>query len=875
TVIILMGDNGHFLGERQLAGKWLMYDNSIRVPLIVFDPRENKHQDISDMALNIDVPATILDLAGVDRPESWQGQSLMPVVSGQTKSLKRDTVLIEHLWNFEHIPPSEGIRTNKWKYMRYVNDKFAEELYNLKKDPREIKNLAQSKKYKDILKNLRDKCDAMIEEKSDASTAGPTALTIEYIRTPSLVKIKDATPEFGWIVSLAAVSQSAYQVLVSSSQLNSDNNNGDVWNSGSIRGSNSTNVSFSGNKLSPGQKYYWKVRIWDENNRLSRYSKPQMFQAGTPDKELTTANIFQIERIKPTKLIDKSNGSYFVDFGKAAFANLEFNYNTPANDTLIVRLGEDIKDGQINRTPIGTIRYKQIKVAVKPGQTSYKLNMTPDKRNTLPDRAIALPDSFPVLLPFRYCEIENAKSSISKEDMTQVAYFNYFDYNTSSFTSSDTTLNQVWDMCKYSIKATTFNGLYVDGDRERIPYEADAYLNQLSHYTTDREYAIGRRTIEYFMEHPTWPTEWQQHVALLIYADYMYTGNTEIIERYYESLKHKTLYELSNDEGLITSEKVTHEFMLKLGFKEGYKKPLTDIVDWPSAGWGGDPNNKGERDGFVFKPYSTVINSFFYENMKIMAEFAQLLGKTQEVLDFELRAAKAKKAVNEKMFDKERGIYVDGIGTDHASLHANMMPLAFGLVPEEHFESVVAHVKSRGMACSVYGSQFLMDGLYNAGEEDYALELLASTAKRSWYNMIREGSTISMEAWDNIYKNNQDWNHAWGAVPANAIPRGLWGIKPKTAGFAVASIRPQLSKLQNSSVKVPTILGEIKAQYVRVSGRLKKYTVELPANMIAEFKLNTSSDDVVTLNGEKVNMAFGSIRLVPGVNEISIKVNSF
>jgi hypothetical protein len=227
------------------------------------------------------------------------------------------------------------------------------------------------------------------------------------------------------------------------------------------------------------------------------------------------------------------------------------------------------------------------------------------------------------------------------------------------------------------------------------------------------------------------------------------------------------------------------------------------------------------------------------------------------------------------MFDKERGIYVDGIGTDHASLHANMMPLAFGLVPEEHFESVVAHVKSRGMACSVYGSQFLMDGLYNAGEEDYALELLASTAKRSWYNMIREGSTISMEAWDNIYKNNQDWNHAWGAVPANAIPRGLWGIKPKTAGFAVASIRPQLSKLQNSSVKVPTILGEIKAQYVRVSGRLKKYTVELPANMIAEFKLNTSSDDVVTLNGEKVNMAFGSIRLVPGVNEISIKVNSF
>lgn len=102
--------------------------------------------------------------------------------------------------------------------------------------------------------------------------------------------------------------------------------------------------------------------------------------------------------------------------------------------------------------------------------------------------------------------------------------------------------------------------------------------------------------------------------------------------------------------------------------------------------------NKGERDGFVFKPYSTVINSFFYENMKIMAEFAQLLGKTEEAIDFQYRAAKVKKAVNEQMFDKERGIYVDGIGTEHASLHANMMPLAFGLVPEEHFESVVRFV---------------------------------------------------------------------------------------------------------------------------------------------------------------------------------------
>ena len=63
TVIILMGDNGYFLGERQFAGKWLMYDNSVRVPLIVYDPSAKRHLDSEELALNIDVPSTILDLA--------------------------------------------------------------------------------------------------------------------------------------------------------------------------------------------------------------------------------------------------------------------------------------------------------------------------------------------------------------------------------------------------------------------------------------------------------------------------------------------------------------------------------------------------------------------------------------------------------------------------------------------------------------------------------------------------------------------------------------------------------------------------------------------------------------------------------------------
>ena len=878
TVIIVMGDNGYFLGERKLAGKWLMYDNSIRVPLIVFDPRVNSHQDIDDMVLNIDVTQTIADLAGVKAPDTWQGKSLLPIVKKETNTIARDTILIEHIWDFSEIPPSEGVRTEEWKYFRYVNDKSIEELYNLKKDPKEINNLIGKKKYKAVADNLRAKLDELIKKNSNEFRAAPTDLTVELIREPSTdVKIFDLKPEFGWTVPLGAKYQGAYQILVASNQKSINNNNGDVWDSGQVRSLESTNVEYNGNPLEIGKTYYWKVRIWDEENRLVDYSEPQKFTTGKSDSYIiSTENKFVVTKVAPVKL-EKRNDFIFIDFGKAAFATMDFTYNAKSPHTLTVRVGEMLDEkGNVNRTPPAksNIRYQEIKVDVKPGQTKYQIKVQEDERNTRANKAIPLPDGFPPLVPFRYAEIEGAQESISAENVEQLAFHTYWDDNASSFKSNSDVLNQVWDLCKYSIKATTFNGLYVDGDRERIPYEADAYLNQLSHYTTDREFAMARRTIEYFMKNPTWPTEWQQHVALLIYADYMYTGNTELIERYYEPLKHKTLFELSNDEGLITSTKVDDEFMKKLGFPEGYKKPLTDIVDWPSANFNGS-KTKGERDGFVFQPYSTVINSFFYENMKIMAQFAQILGKTQEVLDFELRAAKVKKAVNEQMFDAARGIYIDGIGTDHASLHANMMPLAFGLVPEEHYQSVVDFVKSRGMACSVYGAQFLMDGLYNAGEADYALELLASKAERSWYNMIRSGSTITLEAWDLKYKNNLDWNHAWGAVPANVIPRGLWGIKPKTPGFGVAIIQPQMGKLKSSEIKVPTVRGPIIGKYTYNGARLQTYEIEIPGNMVAEFSLKDIDGKDLIHNGNKIPPAFDSVRLSPGKHIIKLKINSF
>ncbi len=711
-------------------------------------------------------------------------------------------------------------------------------------------------------------CKSNHHTESNKNTA-PLGLSVEFIRQPQDVVIVDQEPEFAWELPSTIVEQSAFQILVASSKILIENNTGDVWDSGKTVSSQSIDVEIKDTLLEVGQTYFWKVKTWDEKDNESSYSEIQSFKIGAKKDIITSTNSFRVEHIKPEEFKQITDSSYFIDFGKDAFSTIEFNYKTSVIDTLVFHIGEQLINQKINRKPKGTIRYQKIKVPVNPLQSKYSLAIKPDKRNTKAV-AIQLPDSFPVLMPFRYAEVEHVKGTLESADFNQVAYFSYWEDEESYFKSSDTILNQVWDLCKYSIKATTFAGVYVDGDRERIPYEADAYLNQLSHYTTDREYAIARQTIEYFMEQPTWPTEWQLHVALMFYADYMYTGNTELIEKYYDKLKHKTLMELRREDGLISSTKATPEFMKKLGFKDP-KSKLKDIVDWPPAqkdtGWK-LATKEGERDGFVFTPINTVINCLYYKNLEIMADFARVLNKTDEEKEYKTLALQVKEAINNKLLDKNLGVYTDGEGTDHASLHSNMMALAFNIVPEKHMKSVVDFVKIRGMACSVYGAQYLLEGLYNANESDYALELMTATHDRSWYNMIEIGSTITLEAWDMKYKPNADWNHAWGAAPANIIPRYMWGIQPKVPGYAVATIKPQLENLNSSSIVVPTLRGQIKGEYILKADNTQYYAIDIPANMTAEFVVNKASK--IKVNNKTVLDNGGRITLNSGHSIIEI-----
>ena len=156
------------------------------------------------------------------------------------------------------------------------------------------------------------------------------------------------------------------------------------------------------------------------------------------------------------------------------------------------------------------------------------------------------------------------------------------------------------------------------------------------------------------------------------------------------------------------------------------------------------------------------------------------------------------------------------------------------------------------MKCSVYAAQYLLEGLFENGEAAQAIALMTAPGDRSWRHMVESGTTITWEAWDQTYKTNQDWNHAWGAAPANLLPRFVLGAQPLTPGWKRALIQPHPGPLEQANGKVPTVLGPISIEWKNSSGF--KLSLALPPQMSAQVNMPALENSTgVVVNGKRVH----------------------
>ncbi|CAN5272335.1 sulfatase [soil metagenome] len=166
TMVVYMGDNGFLFGEHGLIDKRNAYEESMRVPLLVWAPGMVKPNTVfSQMILNIDVAPTFLEIAGISKPAQMQGESFLPVL--QEKNIDwRNKVFYEYYWEqaFPQTPTTFAVRTDRYKYIAYNGIWDINELYDLQKDPYEMNNLVRNHSMDSVGLRLKNELNDWLEK---------------------------------------------------------------------------------------------------------------------------------------------------------------------------------------------------------------------------------------------------------------------------------------------------------------------------------------------------------------------------------------------------------------------------------------------------------------------------------------------------------------------------------------------------------------------------------------------------------------------------------------------------------------------------------------------------------------------------------------
>ena len=164
TIVIYTSDQGFYLGEHGWFDKRFMYEESLRMPLIVRYPKEIKCGVVNkDMVLNLDFAPTFLDFAGVTIPPTIQGRSLRKILSGKTPRNWRESIYY-HYYEYpgwHSVKRHYGIRTRRYKLIHFYYDIDAWEFYDLQNDPHELNNLYGDSAHHDVIEKLKVELDRL------------------------------------------------------------------------------------------------------------------------------------------------------------------------------------------------------------------------------------------------------------------------------------------------------------------------------------------------------------------------------------------------------------------------------------------------------------------------------------------------------------------------------------------------------------------------------------------------------------------------------------------------------------------------------------------------------------------------------------------
>ncbi len=532
-------------------------------------------------------------------------------------------------------------------------------------------------------------------------------------------------------------------------------------------------------------------------------------------------DIYKHCEVTPKSVQRKSDGSYLVDFGKEIIGTIRLNINgRSANVTF--QYGEELDQN-------GNAKYKM--ATGNTYQETWKLKNGQQNLSGIGMKA------------FRYVTIRNMPVSLTKDQITGLTVRSAFDEEASDFESSNSVLNDIYDMTKYTSKMTT-QGLYVDTQsRERLAYEGDALITGMTSFSYSPTSTAFKYSAEYLLNNTTWPSEYSLYNIMAIYQHYLYTGDKRMLEESYQALKSKTMEQFfDQSQGLMKRATTSFQHIM---------------VDWPAT----DIDGYKTTDAY----YNTVFNAVCVGGYEDMASIAAALGKESDQTYYQNLADTIRTNMIQKLYNSQTGEFYDGLKQDgsvvrHSAQHATAYALAFDIYNSQGMSDKMASAIEAGgeLKMSVYGSYFLLQGLYNSNHGTLARKIMSNPddemGVRSWaYMMYSLESTITAEAWNYANKPNMSLSHAWGSAPGSMLVRGMFGIQPTSPGFGTFDMKIQPGGVQTASVKVPTMKGEIEGSYtIGGSGNITCH-IKVPANATANLYVPVGTGSgAVSVNGNAV-----------------------
>ncbi len=539
-------------------------------------------------------------------------------------------------------------------------------------------------------------------------------------------------------------------------------------------------------------------RQWDENwNRETCSQEPwrPMVPAPWADYRLFPQPVSPVAVYeREPERIQKRGRVWEIDMGEEVTGALEIRARGTAGSQVVIRCGEELSE---NGSPRHELRCG----------CSYEEMWT-------------LGEGECVYHPFDYKGFRYARITAEKGVKLQAvrAVLRHYPVNPQDFClkASEPLLPRIADICRRAVICGCQEGFLDCPTREKGQYLGDAVVTAHSHLWLTGKTELLRKCICQFEDTgrvcpglmAVAPGGLMQEIGdfsllwpELVMLDYQFTGDREFLRERLRALR-----------GLL-------EHFRRYAGEDGLLHQVADkwnLVDWP----------ENLRDGYDFpltRPVvgegcHNVMNALYIGAGKRLWEMERILGEEGDRGWMELREAFVK-----RFYDQERGIFKDRKESGHASLHSNIYPLYFGLVPEGREGEAADYLISRGLSCGVFLSYFYLKALAGAGRHQAVYDTVLNPTRHGWVNMLREGATACFEAWGKDQKWNTSLCHPWASAPIPVLVEDLAGFMPCPSAEEGFVFQPRLpQELAFLSLEIPFRGKRWRVRWEKGEGRLEQ-----------------------------------------------------